>query len=178
MRFTTTPLAGAWVIDSDPHKDDRGWFMRVWCAEEFSEHGIEFKPVQANMGLSLHKGTIRGLHFQKAPALEAKLIRCTRGSIFDVAIDIRPESSTYGKWYGIELSSENNRMLYVPEGYAHGYQTLQDSTEIYYLTSQYYTPKLSFGVRFNDPLFCIKWPLAVTMVSEQDRNWPLIKSEV
>jgi len=175
MRFTETGLVGAWVIDPNPHADDRGRFLRAWCAREFAEHGLDFLPVQANMGLSVQKGTVRGMHFQEAPALEAKLVRCTRGAIFDVALDLRPESPSYGKWYGAELSAENGRMLYVPEHCAHGYQTLGDNSEMYYMTSAFYTPSAVRGVRFDDPAFGIQWPLVAAVVSEQDRNWPLVE---
>ena len=173
MRFTETNIVGTWVIEPNPHEDDRGRFMRAWCSREFAEHGLDFRPVQANIGFSILKGTIRGMHFQVAPALEAKLMRCTRGTIFDVVIDLRPGSLTYGKWYGAELSSENGRMLYVPEHCAHGYQTLEESTETYYMTSAFYTPNSVHGIRFDDPAFGIKWPLVATIVSDQDRNWPL-----
>ncbi len=149
--------------------------MRAWCSREFAEHYLDFMPVQANMGFSIRKGTIRGMHFQEVPALEAKLVRCTRGAIFDVALDLRPESPSYGKWYGVELSAENGRMLYVPELCGHGYQTLEDNTEIYYMTSALYTPGSVRGVRYNDPVFNIRWPLVATVVSEQDRNWPLVE---
>jgi dTDP-4-dehydrorhamnose 3,5-epimerase len=125
------------------------------------------------MGFSIREGTIRGLHFQEAPGLEAKLMRCTRGTIYDVALDLRPDSPTYGRWYGTELSAENGRMLFVPELCAHGYQTLERDTEIYYLTSAYYTPGSARGVRFDDPAFRLQWPLPVTEISEQDKNWPL-----
>jgi len=175
MRFTKTEIAGAWVIDPDPHEDGRGRFMRAWCAREFAGYGFDFIPVQANMGFSLRRGTIRGMHFQKAPAPEAKLVRCTRGSIYDVVIDIRPESPTYLQWQGFELSAENGRMLFVPEYCAHGYQTLEDFAEIYYMASGFYTPSLAYGVRFDDPAFGVRWPLAPTAVSEQDRSWPLIE---
>jgi len=177
MRFADAKVIGAKVIDPTPHSDDRGRFMRAWCTKEFAEHDIQFLPVQANMGFSRHKGTIRGMHFQEAPALEAKLVRCTRGSIFDVVLDLRPRSSSYGRWYGVILSAENGRMLYVPEGCAHGYQTLDEDSEMYYMTSAFYTPCAARGVRFDDPLFQIKWPLAATAVSEQDRNWPLLQRE-
>ncbi len=173
MRFTETWIVGAWLIDPIPHEDERGRFMRAWCAREFAEHGIGFKPVQANMGFSVQKGTVRGMHFQEAPALEDKLVRCTRGSIFDVALDLRPESPSYGKWYGAEMSAKNGRMLYVPEHCAHGYQTLEECTEIYYMTSGFYTPSAVRGVRFDDAAFGIQWPLVATIVSDQDRNWPL-----
>lgn len=175
MRFTKIDLAGAWVIDPDPVRDARGWFMRTWCAREFLEQGLNFIPVQANMGFSIRKGTVRGMHFQEAPALEAKLVRCTRGAIFDVALDLRPESITYGKWCGVELSAENGRMLYVPERCAHGYQTLEDNTEMYYLTSAFYAPGMARGVRFDDSSFGIQWPITVTEISEQDRSWALVK---
>ena len=127
------------------------------------------------MGFSIHKGTVRGMHFQVAPALEAKLVRCTRGSMFDVALDLRPESPTFGKWYGTDLSAENGRMLFVPEGCAHGYQTLEDATEMYYMASEFYTPSAARGARFDDPKFGIQWPLPATAMSEQDRNWPLME---
>lgn len=175
MRFTETDLCGAWVIDPNPHKDDRGWFMRAWCAREFAEHDLNFVPVQANMGFSFRKGTVRGMHFQEEQALEAKLIRCTKGAIFDVVLDLRPKSPSYGEWYGAELSAENGRMLYVPELCAHGYQTLEEHTEIFYMASGFYTPSAVRGVRFDDPAFNIRWPLIVTKVSEQDLNWPLFE---
>lgn len=175
MRFTETDLAGVWVIDPDLHEDDRGRFMRAWCAREFLEHGLDFLPVQANMGFSVSKGTVRGMHYQEAPALEAKLVRCTRGAIYDVVLDLRPESPSYGEWYGAGLSAENGRMLYVPEHCAHGYQTLDEYTETYYMTSGFYTPSSVCGVRFDDPVFSIQWPLVAKVVSEQDRNWPLVE---
>ena len=175
MRFTETAIVGARVIDPTPHQDDRGRFMRAWCSKEFAENGINFVPVQANMGLSVRIGTVRGMHYQETPALEAKLIRCTRGVIFDVVLDLRPGSPSYGKWYGAELSAENGRMLYVPEHCAHGYQTLENETEMYYMSSAFYNSNAARGVRYDDPAFGIQWPLAVTAVSEQDRNWPLVK---
>jgi dTDP-4-dehydrorhamnose 3,5-epimerase len=174
MHFRPTDVFGAMAIDPTPREDDRGHFSRAWCLREFAEHGIDFVPVQENMGFSVRKGTLRGLHFQADPAREAKLVRCTRGSIFDVVVDLRPESRSYLKWYGIELSAENGRMLYVPELCAHGYQTLEDRTDVYYLTSQYYAPASARGVRFDDPVFDIEWPLAASAMSEQDRNWPLV----
>lgn len=174
MRFEPCLVHGAWVIDPTPHQDDRGRFMRAWCLREFNEHGIEFTPVQANMGFSLRRGTIRGLHYQVAPALEAKLVRCTAGAVFDVVVDLRPESPTYRAWYGTELTPENGRMLYVPEGCAHGCQALTDDTEIYYMASAFYSAADARGVRFDDPAFQVRWPLPPTVVSEQDRSWPLV----
>jgi dTDP-4-dehydrorhamnose 3,5-epimerase len=175
MQFTETEVIGAMVIDPSPHEDERGRFMRAWCLREFGEHGLDFRPVQTNMGLSLRKGTIRGLHVQDPPAPEAKLVRCTRGVVFDVALDLRPESPSFGKWCGVELSAENGRMLYVPELCAHGFQSLTDDAEILYMTSQFYTPGTVSGIRFDDPAFDIRWPMAPTVLSQQDRNWPLFK---
>lgn len=175
MRFSETSVAGAIVIDPLPHEDMRGRFLRAWCAREFEEHGIVFVPVQENLGFSLARGTVRGMHFQQKPAQEAKLVRCTRGAIFDVVLDLRPGSASRGAWFGVELSDDNARMLYVPEGCAHGYQTLEPNTEMHYTTSAFYTPGAVRGVRFDDPAFGIVWPLAATETSEQDRNWPLVR---
>jgi dTDP-4-dehydrorhamnose 3,5-epimerase len=174
MRFTNGPLQGSWVIDPNPIEDERGRFMRAWCAREFADHGVEFIPLQANMGFSARAGTVRGMHYQQTPDLEAKLIRCTRGAIFDVIVDLRPGSPTYRKWFGVELNGSNNRMLYVPQSFAHGYQTLTEDTEIYYLTSAVFAPASARGIRFDDPAIGIEWPLAPTMVSDQDRNWRLL----
>lgn len=174
LRFTQTTIAGAVLVEPVLRQDDRGHFSRTWCNKEFAEQGINFVPVQANTGFSIRKGTLRGLHFQMAPALEAKLVRCTKGALFDVVVDLRQESPSYLKWYGVELRAENYQLLYVPEGCAHGYQTLEDGTDLYYMTSQYFAPDLARGVRFNDPAFGIQWPLVPTAISEQDRNWPLV----
>lgn len=177
MKFTETHIAGAWVVDPTPHRDDRGYFMRAWCAREFAEHKVPFAPLQANMGFSHRKGTIRGLHYQVAPALEAKLVRCTRGAIYDVAVDLRANSPTFGKWFGTELSAQNGRMLLVPEGCAHGCQSLEDNTEIFYMASAYFSPGDARGLRYDDPALAITWPHPVSMISEQDRNWPsLVRS--
>jgi dTDP-4-dehydrorhamnose 3,5-epimerase len=177
MHFTETAVAGAWIVDPSPRTDDRGRFMRAWCTREFEERGIHFLPLQANMQFSHRRGTVRGLHFQVAPALEAKLVRCTRGAIFDVALDRRPESPSYGEWCSAELTAENGRMLYVPEGCAHGFQSLEDNSEVLYLTSAFYAPEACLGLRFDDAAFRIQWPLAVTSISDQDRNWPLTESQ-
>lgn len=176
MQFLKTDVDGARVIDPSPHSDARGRFMRAWCLREFADAGIPFVPVQANMGYSVQQGTVRGMHFQEAPALEAKLVRCTRGAMFDVVLDLRPESPTFRRWYGVELTPENGRMLYLPESCAHGYQTLVDDTEMYYMASAVYTPASARGVRFDDPAFGIRWPLPATMISDQDRAWPLVGS--
>jgi dTDP-4-dehydrorhamnose 3,5-epimerase len=176
MRFLETKIPGAWVIEPSPHQDDRGRFMRAWCSREFEAQNIHFVPVQANLGSSKKAGTIRGMHYQTTPALEAKLVRCTKGSAFDVLIDLRKGSKTYGAWFGVELSVDNGRMLYVPEHCAHGYQSLEDDSDVYYMTSQFYSPAAVRGVKFDDPAFGIDWPLAATSVSDQDRNWPSFKS--
>jgi dTDP-4-dehydrorhamnose 3,5-epimerase len=173
MQFANTDVAGAMVVEPSPHQDDRGRFMRAWCGREFAEHGIAFVPMQANMGLSKLSGTVRGLHYQIAPSLEAKLVRCTRGAVFDLVLDLRPASPTYLRWYGARLSADNGRMLYVPEGCAHGCQSLEDDTEILYMASAYYDGSASRGVRHDDPAFAISWPLEVSAISDQDRRWPL-----
>jgi len=177
MNFQECKIGGAWIIEPSPHEDVRGRFMRAWCRNEFAEHGIEFTPLQANMAFSAQKGTIRGLHYQVSPALEAKLVRCTRGEIFDVVVDVRPASPTYGAWYGTCLSAENGRMLYVPEGCAHGCQSTEDNSEIYYLASAVFSPNEARGIRYDDPAFQVRWPLPVTQISAQDTNWPLVKRD-
>ena len=164
MQFTEAGITGAMLVEPVQQRDERGRFMRAWCYREFAERGIPFLPVQANLGFS-----------QEAPASESKLVRCTKGSIFDVVLDLRPDSPTYGEWRGTELSADNGRMLYLPMGCAHGYQTLEPRTEIYYMTSFYYAPSAVRGRRFDDPAFNIRWPLPPIMVSEQDRNWPLME---
>lgn len=177
LQLTAAPVAGSFLVDSVLHRDNRGFFGRAWCLREFADAGIHFIPVQANIGSSPKRGTLRGMHFQIPPAPEAKLVRCTRGSLFDVLIDMRPDSPTYLRWYGAEITAENCRMLYIPEGCAHGYQTLESNTDLYYMTSQFFTPSAARGVRFDDPAFAIGWPLPPTIISEQDRNWPLIRQE-
>jgi dTDP-4-dehydrorhamnose 3,5-epimerase len=171
--FHECVVAGVWLIEPSPHVDDRGRFFRAWCAREFAEQGIDFKPAQANLGFSILKGTLRGLHYQLAPASEAKLVRCTRGAIFDVVLDLRPSSATYGKWYGVSLSAENGKMLYLPEGCAHGWQSLEDGSEMHYMASAFYSPEHARGIRYDDPRYAVRWPLPVSSISEQDRNWPL-----
>jgi dTDP-4-dehydrorhamnose 3,5-epimerase len=175
MRFSETTIRGVWVIDPELHKDDRGRFFRAWCLREFAEHDIRFIPVQANMGFSRLRGTVRGMHFQTEPAVEAKLVRCTRGAIFDVALDLRADSPTRGKWFGTELTAENGRMLFIPELCAHGYQTLEDHAEMHYMASQFYAPDACRGARFDDPAFEIQWPLPPSEISLQDRRWPLLQ---
>lgn len=175
MIFNETPIRGSWLIGPEPREDARGRFMRAWCQQEFTDHGIEFVPSQANMAFSIQRGTIRGLHFQIAPALEAKLVRCTRGSIFDVVVDVRPTSPTYLAWHGVPLSAENGQMLYIPEGCAHGCQSTEDSSEIYYQASAPYSPNEARGYRYDDPAFGIRWPLPASVISDQDRAWAPIR---
>jgi dTDP-4-dehydrorhamnose 3,5-epimerase len=173
--FKETMLSGAYVIEPEKINDQRGYFTRVWCKRELQQYGLESELAQSNVGFSYRKGTVRGLHFQKAPHREVKIVRCTRGALLDVIVDLRPESPTYKQWFGIELSDENSKMVYVPEGFAQGYMTLADNTEMNYHTSQFYSPEAAFGVRYDDPVLAIQWPLVATLVSEQDRNWPLIE---
>ncbi len=175
MYFTRLPISAAWTIDPAPHVDERGRFFRAWCTEEFAAHGIQFVPLQANTGSSRWAGTVRGLHYQVEPHEEAKLVRCTRGGVFDVLVDLRPGSPSYGRWLGVELTAENARMLYVPPLCAHGYQTLTDEAEVHYMTSAIYAPAAVRGVRFDDPAIGVRWPLSVRAVSEQDRCWPLLR---
>lgn len=174
MKFQPCSVDGAWVVDLAPHNDERGHFARAWCSVEFAQQGIDFVPLQANILLSRRAGTLRGLHHQVEPSPEAKLVRCTRGAIFDVVVDLRPQSPTYLKWYGLELSAANGRMLYLPPGCAHGCQSLVDETEIYYMASALFAAKDARGLRYDDPALGIHWPLAVTSLSQQDANWPLL----
>lgn len=172
MIFTPTRLEGAYTIDLDKREDHRGFFARAWCAKEFEEYGLPPRMVQANLSYNKIKGTVRGMHYQLAPFGEAKVIRCTRGRLYDVIIDLRPGSPTYGEWFGVELSAETRTMLYVPERFAHGFQTLEDDTEALYLVSQFYTPGAERGIRYDDPAFRIAWPMDVQAISDKDRGWP------
>ena len=173
MNFTQTDLPGAYAIDIEPIDDARGFFARAWCARELDEQGLEARVSQCNVSYNKRKGTLRGMHFQVAPHEEVKLIRCTRGALYDVIIDLRTDSPTYQKWVGFELNEDNRRMLYVPRGFAHGYQTLVDDTESFYMVSEFYTSGAESGVRWNDPAFAIRWPLAEpTAISSKDASWP------
>jgi len=173
MIFRETRLKGAFVIEMEKREDFRGSFARTWCSEEFRSHGMNITMVQANTAYSKVKGTLRGMHLQKAPFEEAKLIRCIRGSIYDVMIDLRPGSPTFKEWVSVELDERSNVMVLVPEGFAHGYQTLQDDTEVFYLVSQFYSPECETGVRYDDPAFQVQWPIRdATVISEKDKSWP------
>ena len=158
MIFEETPLRGAYVIEPERINDHRGFFARVWCKKELERRGLNSELSQSNIGFSHVKGTLRGLHFQKPPHAESKIVRCTRGSIFDVIVDLRPESPTYKRWFGIELSDENGKMVYVAEGMAQGYMTLQDNTEINYHATEFFNAEAASGVRFDDPVLGIRWP--------------------
>ena len=173
MRFTATPVQGVTIIEVDRIVDDRGFFGRVWCRDEFAEHGLDTEWVQANVGRSTQAGTLRGMHYQRDPHAEVKLVRCTRGSVYDVALDLRPESSSYLRWAGVTLEADAHTMLYIPEGCAHGYQTLADDSEIVYFTSAPYARDAATGVRYDDPAFGIHWPREVAVISEQDAGWEL-----
>ena len=172
MKFTETKLRGAFIIDIEPREDERGFFARSWCEDEFIQHGLNPKLVQCNISFNKKRGTLRGMHYQVAPFAEAKLVRCTMGSIYDVIIDLRAISATYKQWFSIELSAENRRSLYIPEDFAHGFQTLTDNAEVFYQMSEFYHPECARGVRWNDPMFNIEWPQKVPIISDIDNNYP------
>ncbi|QEM02042.1 dTDP-4-dehydrorhamnose 3,5-epimerase [Mucilaginibacter rubeus] len=172
MIFTETKLKGAYIIDLSLRQDDRGFFARAFCADEFKKMGLKYNMVQSNLSKSIHKNTLRGMHFQIDGAEEAKLIRCIRGAITDVIIDIRPESATYCEHISVELTGDNYKMIYVPEGFAHGYLTNEDNSEIFYQVSNFYTPGSERGIRWNDPLFGINWGITDPIISEKDNSHP------
>lgn len=172
MEFIETPLKGAFLVRLKKIEDHRGYFARAWCQEELAQHGLNPNMVQLNTGFSHRRGTLRGMHYQVSPHEEAKFVRCTRGAIHDVIVDLRSGSPTQGQWFGAELTPDNGTMLYAPEGFAHGYQTLIDDTEMYYMTTAPYAPAGAKGVRYDDPAFRIAWPLPVSVISEADQKWP------
>ena len=174
MRFTPSRIPGAWVIDIEPIPDHRGFFAMTWLPGELRRHGIDPALAQCNLAFNHKRGTLRGMHFQRAPHAQAKIVRATRGSLLDVIVDLRPESPAYRQWDSVELTADNHRMLYVPEGVAHGYLTLTDDVEAYYHASTPWEPKAESGVRWDDPAFGIRWPFAPVVISEKDRNWPLL----
>ncbi len=178
MIFLETKLAGAYIVELDRKTDARGFFARSFCATEFERQGIDFHPVQANLSHSNAKGTIRGMHYQGEPVSETKFIRCVHGSVWDVIIDMRPDSPTYRQHVGVELSAENGRAIYVPDRFAHGNQALTDDAELLYLMGGPYTPGFERGVRFDDPAIGIEWPLAMTVIDDKDLGWPLLDSPV
>jgi dTDP-4-dehydrorhamnose 3,5-epimerase len=173
MIFNKTKLDGAYIVEMEPIGDNRGFFARAWCTKEFESFGLIAQFVQANLTYSPERGTVRGLHYQIAPHQEVKLVRCTRGATYDVIVDLRPESPTYKEWLAIELTADNHKMIYIPAGFAHGYQILMDDTEVFYQVGQFYAPQYERGARWNDPAFGIEWPIASPLIlSEKDRNWP------
>jgi dTDP-4-dehydrorhamnose 3,5-epimerase len=172
MIFTSTGIGGVWMIEAERLEDDRGFFARTWDGEEFADRGLNPKLAQCSISYNRTRGTLRGMHYQGAPHEEAKLVRCTAGAIFDVALDLRADSPTFREWFGIELSAENRRALYVPEGCAHGFLTLDDGCEIQYQISQSYAPEAARGVRWNDPAFAISWPAEIVVINERDSSYP------
>jgi len=171
MIFTQTPLAGAYLIDLKKHGDERGFFARAFCAKEFAEYGLTTQIVQANDSLSARKGTLRGMHYQLAPKAETKVVRCLHGALYDIILDLRADSPTFGQSFGTELTAENRRMMYVPKGFAHGFITLADDTEAFYLVDEFYAPEYERGVRWDDPRFSIRWPVQPVVISDKDRNY-------
>ncbi len=176
MRFTETRLNGAYIIDLEERPDERGFFGRTYCAREFEAHGLRPTMVQCSLAFNRAKGTLRGLHYQAAPTTETKLIRCTRGAIYDVIVDLRPESASYLQHLAVELTEHNRRTLYVPEMFAHGYQTLVDGAEVFYQMGDFYNPGSDRGLCYDDPALGIAWPLPISLISEKDQRWPLLDS--
>jgi dTDP-4-dehydrorhamnose 3,5-epimerase len=174
MIFTETALKGAFILDIERREDSRGFFARVFCQKEFADHGLKPVIAQANIAFNTAKGTLRGMHFQYPPAPETKLVRCTRGAILDIIVDLRPESPTYLQHVAVELSADNHRALYVPERFAHGYQVLEDSTETSYQVGEFYTPNVEGGLRYDDPRLNLSWPLPVGEMSPKDADWALL----
>jgi dTDP-4-dehydrorhamnose 3,5-epimerase len=175
MIFTETKLKGAFILDLELREDNRGAFARTFCMNEFEAHGLKPTVAQCNLSYNYKAGTMRGMHYQVAPACETKLVRCTKGAIYDVIIDMRPESPTYMQHIGVELSADNHRALYVPEMFAHGYLALTDGAEVAYQVGEFYTPGYERGLRYDDPAFGIEWPMAVTVISDKDAAWPLFE---
>lgn len=175
MIFTATPLQGSYLIDLEPHLDDRGWFARVYCKNEFRRIGHDREWVQMNHSATVEKGALRGMHFQIAPYREIKMVRCISGAVYDVIIDLRRESTTFLQWFGAELSAQNKRMLYIPEGFAHGFQCLTDNCELIYHHTEFYRPGAEGGIRYDDPAVGIEWPSPVTTVSERDKSHPYLE---
>lgn len=174
MKFTETKLRGAFVVEVEPQADARGLFARTFCAREFQARGLATSFVQCSVSQNLKRGTVRGLHYQQPPACEVKLVRCTAGALMDVIVDLRPGSPTYLQHLGVELTARNRRTLYVPEMFAHGFQTLEDDTEVFYQISAFFEPTLATGIRHDEPKLGIEWPLPVSVMSEKDRQWPLL----
>jgi dTDP-4-dehydrorhamnose 3,5-epimerase len=174
MIFAPSPLPGAFVVELEPHADERGFFARSYCAAEFAAQGLGPELRQCSVSYNARKGTLRGMHYQGAPHEEHKLVRCTAGAIFDVIVDIRDSSPTYRRWFGAELTAANHRSLFIPPGFAHGFVSLSDDAEVYYMISVAHAPEVSRGFRWNDPAFAIEWPLVPTVISPRDADFPLL----
>ena len=175
MKFEESKILGAFEITPESIPDERGFFARAWCQNDFALQGLNSRLVQCNISFNTLAGTLRGMHYQAAPHAESKLVRCTQGAIYDVVVDMRAESPTFKNWFGAELTAENHRMIYVPEGCAHGFITLKDKTEVFYQMSEFYKPESAHGIRWDDPVFKIIWPAKVQVISERDRNYPDFK---
>lgn len=172
MIFTETKLKGAFIVDIQPHEDERGFFARSWCEDEFKRHGLNPNLAQCNISFNKKRGTLRGMHYQVEPYPEVKLVRCTMGSIYDVIIDLRKDSSTFKQWFAVDLTAQNRRALYIPEGFAHGFQTLEDNTEVFYQMSEFYHPECARGVRWDDPEFGVEWKFPLVGMSLRDCQYP------
>jgi dTDP-4-dehydrorhamnose 3,5-epimerase len=177
MIFQETGLPGCVVVELDRREDERGFFARAFCAREFEAHGLASGMVQANLSYNQRKGTVRGMHYQVPPACEPKFVRCIAGAVWDVVVDLRPDSATYRKHFGVELSAKNRRAIYIPPLFAHGAQTLEDDSELFYLVGAFYTPGCERGLRHDDPALGIRWPLPVSLASDKDLNWPLLPAQ-
>jgi dTDP-4-dehydrorhamnose 3,5-epimerase len=171
MLITETKLKGAYIVEPERFADERGFFARSWSAREFAERGLDARLVECNLSFNHRRGTLRGMHYQAAPHAQVKMVRCTRGAVYDAIVDLRPASPTFKEWVAVELSAENRLTLYVPEGFAHGFQTLEDKSEVFYQMSEYYAPESARGVRWDDPAFRIRWPEAVSIINERDRTY-------
>jgi len=174
--FSKTSLRDAFIVDLMPFQDERGFFARTWCEEEFKAQGLDPRIAQCSVSFNRHKGTLRGMHLQLPPFAEAKLVRCTQGAIYDIIIDLRTDSETYMQWLGEELTAENHRALYVPKGFAHGFITLLDNTEVFYMISEFYAPESARGIRWDDQQFAIDWPVKVNVISDKDLSYPEYKA--
>lgn len=173
MIFTETKLKGAFIIEPERLNDERGFFARTFCQNEFEDHGIRMEIAQCNISFNKKKGTLRGMHYQAPPHEEGKLVSCTKGAIYDVILDLRPRSITFKKWIDIELSRENRKMLYIPAEFAHGFQTLEDETEVFYMISEFYHPECAKGIRWDDPVFGIKWPIDLKIINAKDQSYKM-----
>lgn len=178
MIFNETKLKGAYLIEIEQKQDERGFFARSFCKKEFQQHGIDFNIAQCNISFNKNKGILRGMHYQSAPYEEAKLVSCIRGKIYDVMIDLRKDSATYCQWHALELSAEDYKTLYIPKGFAHGFQTLENNSAVFYQMSEFYHPECAKGIKWNDPLFSIKWPFNVQNMSEKDKSYSLFKKDI